>query len=66
MNLINPIELYAFANETNPPLTKFRNQKKSLKIYSHFAVILELNFSHTGSLVPWKAKHNASHKIVNC
>jgi len=46
--LINPIELYAFVNETNLTLTKFMNQYKSLKIYCHFAVTLELNFSHTG------------------
>jgi len=53
LNLINPIEIYAFANTTNLPLTKFINQQKSLKIYSHFVATLELNFSHTGSLVPW-------------
>jgi len=26
LDLINPIELYAFANETNLPRTKFINQ----------------------------------------
>jgi len=49
---MNPIELFAFANETNLPLTKFINQQKSLKIYLHFTVTLELNFSYTRSLVP--------------
>jgi len=53
-NLINPNELYAFANETNLPLTAFINQLKSLKNYPHFAATLELNFSHIVNQLPWK------------
>jgi len=52
LNLINPIELYAFANETNLPLTNFINQFKSQKLYSHLAATLKLNFSQNGSVVP--------------
>jgi len=48
MNLINPVELYAFANETNLHLTKFIEITKNIFILrSHIGI----NFSHTRSLV---------------
>jgi len=48
--LINLLELYAFVDKTKAIfslLTKFINQKKSLKRDSPFAATLELNFFHT-------------------
>jgi len=55
LNLINPLEFYAFVNETNGIfsfLTKFINQQKPLRRDSQFVDTMELNFFDTGCPVP--------------
>jgi len=63
LNLINPLELFAFVNKTKAIfslLTKLINQYKPLKIFILRSHIMELNFVDTVSPEPSNLKHMLS------